>query len=184
MSILFKGKLQYFKENDIMKKTIMVLMLGMILLLTGCASMLEEMVKVPTASSSAPKKVSSDPLDGYVMAYIAGSPGDYRVATVIKPATDASKGESEVILAYNNDKVWTKVFTSHPAAESELAVGEVVLVEGTGFSDPDKQSLIDTIWGAAYITNTSNLYKGEVQVGSLSVSTKNLRIPDTEIATQ
>ncbi len=166
-----------------MKKTVIVLILGM-LLLSGCASMLEEMVKVPTASSSAPKKVSSDPLDGYVMAYQEGSTGRYKAATIIKPASDASKGEAEVIIASNNDKVWAKVFTSHPAAESELTVGEVVLVQGSGFEDPDKQTLIDTTWEAVYITNTSDLYKGKVIAGGLSVSSKHLRIPDTEVVTR
>ena len=159
-------------------------MLGIVLLLSGCASMLEEMVKVPAASSSsASGKASDDPLDGYVMAYEDNYAGGYKVATLIKPATDESKGEAEVILASTNEKVWTKVLTSHPAAESELAVGEVVLYQDSGFDDPAKDVLIGTNWIAKYITNTSELYKGRIQVGDISVPIKTLRIPDTEIVT-
>lgn len=155
-------------------------MLVFIALFTGCASLLDSLLN-NTGSSSSPM-VSSDPLDGYVFAYVEGLPGSYHVAKITKPASPATKNQAEVMdLGNQGGKGWAEVFTSHPADKSELAVGEVVLHQGSGFSDPDKDTLKATTWTAYYITDISDLYKGEIMIGTETVSIKHLRIPDTEI---
>ena len=127
------------------------------LLFTGCASFIDAMMN-SVASSPAPVMLS-DPLDGYVFAYVDGMSGDYHVAKILQPAAPST------------------------AEKGELAVGEMVLYQGSGCSDPDADTLRDTTWGAYYITDDSNLFKGEVTINGGSVSIKHLRIPDTEIVT-
>ncbi|MEA1911239.1 MAG: hypothetical protein U9N32_06125 [Spirochaetota bacterium] len=153
-----------------------------ILMVTGCASILDAVLS--DTQTSPVVKQSSDPLDGYVFAYIENYPGGYHVATLIKPASSSTKNEAEILdLGEGGSKKWAKVFTSHPADKEELTPGEVVLVQGTGFSNPDKDELLATIWDAYYITDISDLFKGEIKAGNKTVPIKHLRIPDTEIVT-
>jgi len=167
-----------------MNKLKLLPLLAVLLLisLTGCASLLNLFAG---DTSSSPASGISDPLDGYVFAYVDGLEGRYHSAKIIKPASADTKNQAEVLdMSNGSEKRWAKVFTSHPAVKSELAVGEVVLVQDSGFSDPDKDTLIATTWTASYITDTSDLYKGEVKVGNETAPIKHLRIPDTEIVTR
>ena len=159
----------------------LVLVSATLLTFSGCASFLAGLFsEVPGASAPA---AVMDPLDGYVFAYIEGSSGDYHVAKILQPASPATKNQAEVLdMGQSGGRKWAQGFTSHPADKSELAVGEVVLVQGSGFSDPDTETLRATTWTAYYITDISSLFKGEVMAGSIMVPIKHLRIPDTEIA--
>ncbi len=162
---------------------IIVTLLALLLSLSGCASLLDALFN--EVSEAPVVKSGNDPLDGYVFAYCEGLSGTYHVAKITKPASPSTKNQAEVLdMSGNNGKRWTEVFTTHPATKSELSVGEVVLYQGSGFSDPDKETLIATSWDAYYITDTSDLFKDEVTLrGDLKVSVKHLRIPDTEIIT-
>lgn len=152
-----------------------------LLALSGCGSMVDSLMSDMTGTPSKAVSAVTDPLEGYVFCYTVNQ-GDYHVAKVLSPATEATKGEAEVLdLGGKDEKRFAKVFTSHEADKSELVVGAVVLVQGTGWEDPDKASLIDTTWGAYYLTDVSDLYKGKVTAGSVSQSIKHIRIPDTEI---
>ena len=170
-----------------MKKRILlgiVLVAAVLALFVSCDTLLEVIVKPASSDSkSAGPKGSSDPLDGYVFAYVEGLTGGYHVAKELKPASDDTKGQAEVLDISMNEKRWAQVFTSHPAQESELEVGAVVLVQGSGFDDPDKDTLIDTTWDAYYVSDVSDLFKGEIKAGHLTVPVKHLRIPDTDIVT-
>lgn len=165
-----------------MKKRILTLILAaaVFVLFSGCASLLEALFKETV--SSPPVAVSSDPLDGYVFAYVDGLAGGYHVAKILQPASAATRNQAEVMdLASGGGKRWAEVFTSHPAEKSELAVGEVVLHQGSGFSDPDVETLRATTWTAYHVTDVSDLFKGEIMVGTITVPIKHLRIPDTDI---
>jgi hypothetical protein len=162
--------------------SVIVSIMLFLLLLSGCSSLLDSMVS--EASKPPAKAVSNDPLDGYVFAYVEGRPGDYHVAKILKPASSETKNQAEVLDMYSNEKRYAKVFTSHPAGNSELTVGQLVLVQGSGFSDPDKDTLIATSWEASYVTDASDLFKGEVKVGGATYLAKHVRIPDTEVTSR
>lgn len=155
-------------------------------LFSGCTSLVKEVVSGLGSSSASPtsaKVESADPLEGYVFAYVDGLPGGYHVATIVQPASASTKNQAEILDmgGGGSEKRWAEVFTSHPADRSELAVGEVVLYQGSGFADPDKATLRATTWDAYYITDTSDLFKGEIMIGTKTVPIKHLRIPDTGI---
>lgn len=161
-----------------------VLVLMVFALFASCDTLLEVVVKPKSGDSKAAgPKGSSDPLDGYVFAYMENYAGGYTVAKVLKPASDDTKGQAEVLDMNANEKRWAKVFTSRPAQEADLEVGSIVLVQGSGYDDPDKDTLIATLWGAHYVTDISDLFKGKIKAGSDTVSIKHLRIPDEEVET-
>ncbi len=153
-----------------------LLVLAVFALFVSCESLSSMFTKSDSGGSKGP--ASNDPLAGYVF---INDGGHYHLAKVLKPASDQTKGQAEVLDAYNNEKKWAEAIEHHPARESELVVGAVVLHQGSGFEDPDKDTLIATSWGAYYITDTSDLFKGRVKIGNIDVSTKHLRIPEGEI---
>lgn len=167
-----------------MKKRYLTVLIGLILfsaLFVSCESMLEIVVKPKSGTSKEavePKGGSGDPLEGYVF---INDGGHYHLAKVLKPASDQSKGQAEVLDMYSNEKIWAEVIEHHAARESELTVGTAVLHQGSGFEDPDKDTLIATSWTAYYITDTSDLFKGRVNAGGIDVPVKHLRVPEGEI---
>jgi hypothetical protein len=98
----------------------------LLLLISGCSSLTKE------AASAPAKAVSSDPLDGYVFAYVEGIGGRYHAAKILNPASAETKNQTEVPDMSSNKKRYAKVFTSHPAIDSKLAVSELVLVNLSG----------------------------------------------------
>jgi len=176
------------KRKTEMSITSVLVVLVLFAAVTGCESLVESVLDDPAGSlrpASTPAPASSDPLDGYVFAYVEGLSGSYHVARIVQPASASTNDEAEVLdMAQNGEKRWARVFTTRPAENGDLAVGEVVLHQSSGFSDPDTDTLIATTWDAYYVTDVSNLFKDEIMVGSITVSSKHLRVPDTGIVTR
>ncbi len=155
-----------------------LLVLMLFTFFTSCSSFVDAMLKPSSGSSGSAVSKSGDPLEGYVF---INDGGHYHAAKVVTEASTETKGQAEVIDMYSDNKVWADTIETHLADKEELVVGTAVLHQGSGFEDPDKDTLITTSWGAYYITDTSDLFKGKVKAGGRDVSIKHLRIVDTEI---
>jgi len=158
----------------VLLRGILVVVLGFALM--SCASMVESMVgSISSTPVVTATRASDDPLDGYVMAFKDGS--IYSVGQVLTPASADTNGEAEIMDMNLGDKRWSEVFTSRPAGDSDLVVGQIVLTP----YDENPDYLKTSNWYAYFITDISRKHAGIITASGYDVKVDFLRIPDREV---
>jgi predicted small secreted protein len=110
----------------------------------------------------------------------------YRVATVLTPASPATKNQAEVLFVANGKKAWTTfVVPSHKAAKAELTVGKLVY-HISGWSDADAKNVSaeeyrQSYWQLERITSVDELFKNRIEVGGAKYDPGLIRIPDAKL---
>ncbi|MBI3583369.1 MAG: flagellar assembly protein T N-terminal domain-containing protein [Nitrospinae bacterium] len=106
------------------------------------------------------------------------------LSKIKQPPTDKSKGEGQFFRLHDSKDIWTKYFwKTRLAEEADLQVGTLVICfEDNGHDDvyqapEDKKSARTGRWFMGRVTDTSDLYKGAVQVDTYKCSPQALRIP-------
>lgn len=121
--------------------------------------------------------------------FIADQPYDhgwiYVYLAKMKQQPDAkTKGEGQFFRLHDSKDVWTKNFwKTRPAEEADLQIGALAICFEGHSSDniyqapEDKNSARTSNWFMDRITDTSDLYKGAVRIGTYSCSPGALRVP-------
>ena len=108
----------------------------------------------------------------------------YYLAKVTKPASAATKNQTEVIYVKDGSKEWVVyVLKSHKVKKAELEVGAVLLYP-TGWAEYDTISAEEyrkATWAPGRVTSTDDLFKGLVEVRGEKFYTQLLRAPDEPI---
>jgi hypothetical protein len=106
-----------------------------------------------------------------------------RIAKMIEPPTDGSKGESRFLIANGND-LWTRnYFRSRVAVPADLIVNAPAFCHSySSFRSEtagphDKQDSRNNTWFFGAITDASDAYKGRISVGSHSCPIAAVRVP-------
>jgi hypothetical protein len=105
----------------------------------------------------------------------------YYLAKVLKPATDATKGQSQMLYIGNGAKDWAHfVIASHPARKEELLVGAPAFcLVGMG-ENPDigLDEYRKSEWALGHITSTDDLFKNLVEIDGNNYSVRIIRMAD------
>jgi len=110
----------------------------------------------------------------------------YRVATILTPASPATKNQAEVLFVANGKKEWTTfVVPSHKATKAELTVGKLVY-HINGWSDSNAKDVSvevyrQSFWQLARITSVDELFKNRIEVGGAKYDPELIRIPDVKL---
>ena len=110
----------------------------------------------------------------------------YRVATVLTPASAATKNQAEVLFVANGKKAWTTfVVPSHKATKAELTVGKLVY-HISGWSDANAKDVSvedyrQSYWQLARITSVDELFKNRIEVSGAKYDPELIRIPDVKL---
>ena len=109
---------------------------------------------------------------------------DVQIAKMVTPASDASKGEAQFMDSYKGSEFWTRNFwKTRQATQEDLKIGTAVIYWGryaknhVYFSPRNEKEARDVSWRLAKITDTSDLFKGEVTVaGNKRVAVDSIRV--------
>lgn len=167
-------------------KRIVVLMVSLAALaaLLSCSTISEGLV-LRAAAGSAPAEVADFKADEVLVANgDAMMDPPYRLARVLKAASEATKNQAQVVYVRDGSKEWARyVVPSHKANKKELEVGAVVFYPG-GWAEYEQMSAEDyrkTDWRLGRVTSTDDLFKGLVEVSGENYYTQWLRIPEGQI---
>lgn len=111
-------------------------------------------------------------------------PTDVRISTMITPPSEQTKGEAQFMDSYKGSEFWTKNFwKTRIAAPEDLKIGTMILHKGlsgqhnTYFAPRDQKDARNHPWKLTKITDTSDLFKGEViVVGNKKVKVDAIRV--------
>lgn len=160
-----------------MKKVLIIAVAALALLAAGCSSLPGMAGTLVNTANSAQTVVQSAEAQDFRSSEVLCSDGDgsnfeemgYRVATVLTPASPATKNQAEVVFVSDGKKAWSSfVIPTHKAAKSELIVGKLVFVPW-GWSeyaakDVPTKEYRQTSWAIGRITSTDELFKNFVEV--------------------
>lgn len=110
----------------------------------------------------------------------------YQVATILTPASPATKNQAQVLFVGNGEKAWASfVVPSHKAAKAELTVGKLVY-RPSGYSDydaknVDAQTYRQLTWILERVTSVDELFKNRVEVGGSKYDPALIRIPEISL---
>ncbi|SKA23925.1 hypothetical protein SAMN02745119_03297 [Trichlorobacter thiogenes] len=113
-----------------------------------------------------------------------GASADVQIAKMVTPASDASKGEAQFMDSYKGSEFWTRNFwKTRPATPEDLKIGTAVIYWGryaknhVYFAPRNEKEARNVSWRLAKITDTSDLFKGEVTVaGNKRVAVDSIRV--------
>lgn len=113
-----------------------------------------------------------------------GASTDVQIAKMVTPASDASKGEAQFMDSYKGAEFWTRNFwKTRPATQDDLKIGTTVIYWGryaknhVYFAPRNEKEARNASWRLAKITDTSDLFKGEVTVaGNKRVAVDAIRV--------
>jgi len=124
--------------------------------------------------------------DDYLVASNSARPEkvqSMRVAKMVDPPAEASKGEARFLVANGND-LWTRnYYRTRVAAPADLAVNALAFCHSySSFRSEtagphDKQDSRNNAWFFGAITDVSDAYKGRIAVGSHSCPIDAVRVP-------
>ena len=126
---------------------------------------------------------SQDFKQGEVLCAAGDSAADqtFKVAKVLKPASAATKNQSQVLYVSDGSKEWADfVIASHAAKKGELADGVVVFYP-SGWAEYDTMSPNDyrsAGWKVGHVTSLDEMFKNLVEIDGEKYFWKFIRIPD------
>ena len=115
-----------------------------------------------------------------------GGVTDVVIAKMLQPASDATKGEAQFMDSHKGTEFWTKNFwKTRPATQEDLKLGTTVIYWGryakdrVYYSPRNEKEARNVAWKLSKITDTSDLFKGEVTVvGNKKVTVDSIRITE------
>jgi hypothetical protein len=168
-----------------MKKIVWFLSAAALLVLAGCAS-----VELPSlggaVSQSADTAVADFRSDEILSTTSDGAmmDGQYTLAKVMTPASNATKNESEVLFVGDGSKAWVKwIVPSRKAEKADFVVGATVLypVGWAGYTTISAAEYRSNQWKLGRVTSTDDMFKGMVEIAGESYSVKMIRMPTIKI---
>lgn len=113
-----------------------------------------------------------------------GGVSDVVIAKMLQPASDATKGEAQFMDSHKGTEFWTRNYwKTRPATADDLKLGSTVIYWGRYAKDRvyyaprNEKEARNVAWKLNKITDTSDLFKGEVTVaGNKKVTVDSLRI--------
>jgi hypothetical protein len=113
-----------------------------------------------------------------------GGATDVMIAKMLQPASDTTKGEAQFMDSHKGTEFWTRNFwKTRPATQEDLKLGTTVIYWGRYAKDRvyyaprNEKEARNVAWKLNKITDTSDLFKGEVTVaGNKKVSVDSIRI--------
>ena len=126
--------------------------------------------------------------DGEVLAAVSESTplmeNHYMASKVLKPASEATKGQAEILVVGNGEKLWSSfVIPSHKAGEAEIQLGMSLFYHNWAHSeDINPEDYRKMKWFIGTVSNTDEMFKGLVEVNGDRLYLKWLRIPDQPLA--
>ncbi len=140
-----------------------------------------------TVSAVAQKAESKDFKSGEVLCSDGtdNDPTDmhYYVAKVMTPATEATKGQAEVLFVSDGKKQWASfVVPSHKAGKAELTVGKQVFRlngwSGHEEKDVSAEHYRQSSWKLGTVTSTDEMFKNFVEIDGDKYDWRLVRVPD------
>lgn len=115
---------------------------------------------------------------------LKGVNSDVQIAKMITPPSDKTKGEAQFMDSYKGTEFWTKNYwKTRIASEEDLKVGKTIIYWGryaknhVYFAPRDQKEARNISWRLAKITDTGDLFKGEVTVaGNKRVAIDSIRV--------
>lgn len=113
-----------------------------------------------------------------------GGATDVMIAKMLQPASDATKGEAQFMDSHKGTEFWTRNFwKTRPATQEDLKLGITIIYWGRYAKDRvyyaprNEKEARNVAWKLSKITDTSDLFKGEVTVaGNKKVTVDSIRI--------
>jgi len=106
------------------------------------------------------------------------------LAKMKQPSTAKTKREAQFFRLHDSKDIWVKYFwKTRLAEEGDIKVGALVICfEGNGksnvyYAPENKNSARTASWSMGRVTDTSELYKGAVQIDSYNCSPEAIRLP-------
>ncbi len=137
------------------------------------------------ASDTASKTVATaDFKSGELLAATEeGSPlleNHYKAAKVLKPASEQTKNQAEVLIVGTGEKLWTEfLIPSHKAKEEEIQLGMNLLYhEWAGYENIDPEDYRKGRWYIGTVSNTDEMFKGLIEVNGDRMYLRWLRVAD------
>jgi hypothetical protein len=166
-----------------MKKIAVLLCAGALLALAGCAGMPSVGGIVPQSMQTAVADFRSDEvlsttIEGPMM------DGQYYIAKVLTPASDATKNQSQVLFVGDGSKAWVQwIIPSRKAEKADFAVGAVVLYPSgwAGYTTISAEEYRANQWRLGRVTSIDEMFKDLVEVAGESYSWKMLRVPTVKV---
>ncbi|WP_277058029.1 hypothetical protein [Trichlorobacter lovleyi] len=113
-----------------------------------------------------------------------GGATDVMIAKMLQPASDATKGEAQFMDSHKGTEFWTRNFwKTRPATQEDLKLGTTVIYWGryardrVYYAPRNEKEARNVAWKLNKITDTSDLFKGEVTVaGNKKVTVDSIRV--------
>jgi len=166
-----------------MKKIVLFLCAAAVLALVGCAGMpsvggiVSQGVETGVADFRS-DEVLSTTIEGAML------DGQYYLAKVMTPASDATKNQSQVLFVGDGSKAWVQwVIPSRKAVKADFAVGAVVLYPAgwAGYTTISAEEYRANQWKLGRVTSTDELFKDMVEIAGESYSWKMIRVPTVKV---